>query len=444
MAFVLIIITACGGSEESSTLSSNGSDALVGKFIDSPVEGLRYFTKSQSGYTNQLGEFLYRSGEVVTFSIGGFELGKSIGSSNITPLSLTGDTDIQNVGVESINIARLLQSLDEEPNNLGKIKISALLDGLDMVNIGELDLESDTNLSIILNSATNITSVAYSLIDSDTALTAMQEYINLVNTYEMLTNGRSYLFTGSQYYLVTMPNEGNLLVTGQNMLHTLYDTSLNRVDSYPVNTALSAGSYILNIRPSNASSSTPSQFELYSPAIFEANNLPLLSSGESYSFSGSHFYQVTLESEGNLLVTGQNMLHTLYDTSLNRVDSYPVNTALSAGSYILNIRPSNASSSTPSQFELYSPAILEASNLPLLSSGESYSFSGSHFYQVTLESEGNLLVTGQNMLHTLYDTSLNRVDSYPVNTALSAGSYILNIRPSNASSSTSSTFSIAY
>ena len=55
-ALALSVLTACnsGGSGDDAKLTENPTPAaiLTGSFIDSPVEGLRYETPSQSGLTN--------------------------------------------------------------------------------------------------------------------------------------------------------------------------------------------------------------------------------------------------------------------------------------------------------------------------------------------------------------------------------------------------------
>jgi len=141
----LSALTACGGSGgggSSEDITENiidkneptpFTDVLTGRFVDSPVQGLRYETASQSGLTNSLGEFTYREGESVTFHIGGTQLGIAPGSDTITPfslfgisalateaeitLALTGDT--VNSFDRAINTATLLQTLDidGDPNN---------------------------------------------------------------------------------------------------------------------------------------------------------------------------------------------------------------------------------------------------------------------------------------------------------------------------------------
>ena len=78
LAFVIGFI-ACkskgGGNDTAPTVQT-----LTGKFVDGPVANLGYRTATQSGRTNANGEFLYQSGETVTFFIGAIELPGSSGS----------------------------------------------------------------------------------------------------------------------------------------------------------------------------------------------------------------------------------------------------------------------------------------------------------------------------------------------------------------------------
>jgi len=130
-------LTACGGggggsSDEAkaTTPPSTSPSTLTGTFVDSPVKGLRFESPTQSGLTNELGEFDYLEGEAVTFYIGGTQLGVALGSDVITPFSLLGinplttEADISDAlsGEEvrsfdrAINIATLLQTLDIDAN----------------------------------------------------------------------------------------------------------------------------------------------------------------------------------------------------------------------------------------------------------------------------------------------------------------------------------------
>jgi hypothetical protein len=82
-----------------------------GRFIDAPVEGLRYVTGRLRGTTGPQGEFLYDEGSSVQFYIGAIALGTPApGKSVMTPLDLIENGTLDTPAV--INIARLLQSLD--------------------------------------------------------------------------------------------------------------------------------------------------------------------------------------------------------------------------------------------------------------------------------------------------------------------------------------------
>jgi len=86
-----------------------------GIFIDGPVQGLEYETRTVSGITNEKGEFEYRTGETVTFSVGGLVLGTAPGKDRITPVDLVIESsgEIDKITLKKVtNIARFLQSLD--------------------------------------------------------------------------------------------------------------------------------------------------------------------------------------------------------------------------------------------------------------------------------------------------------------------------------------------
>jgi len=124
--FSMLLLTACGGSS-----GGSNNNNLTGVFSDGPVEGLRYETASQSGFTNASGEFIYRSGETVTFSIGGIVLGSAPAAAELNPFDLFGLTppateaalrsELVNYNDVSdfdrvANIAMLLVSLDNDSN----------------------------------------------------------------------------------------------------------------------------------------------------------------------------------------------------------------------------------------------------------------------------------------------------------------------------------------
>ncbi len=87
-----------------------------GRFVDAPVEGLRYESGVVSGVTDDSGRFRYQLGSSVRFSIGDIELGRSAaGRSLMTPLDLVPGGTLDTPAV--INIARLVQSLDALPGD---------------------------------------------------------------------------------------------------------------------------------------------------------------------------------------------------------------------------------------------------------------------------------------------------------------------------------------
>ena len=123
-------LTACNGGGGGNDTKATTPSTLTGTFVDSPVKGLRYETPTQSGLTNELGEFIYLEGEAVTFYIGGTQLGFALGSDVVSPFSLLGiqplsteidisnalGGDVVNSFDRAINIATLLQTLDIDGN----------------------------------------------------------------------------------------------------------------------------------------------------------------------------------------------------------------------------------------------------------------------------------------------------------------------------------------
>jgi predicted acyl esterase len=102
-------------------------EILTGVFYDSPVEGLEYWTQTQSGLTSDKAEFTYREGETVNFLVGGVVIGAAIGKSLMTPADLVVEVGGQMKRLKQdkvINIARFLQSLNKDDNIEEKITIT--------------------------------------------------------------------------------------------------------------------------------------------------------------------------------------------------------------------------------------------------------------------------------------------------------------------------------
>lgn len=121
----VVALAGCGGGGSSSGgdagSGGSGSDqaqSQTGVFIDAAVGNIGYRTESRDNQrTNAAGEFSYLPGETVTFFIGDLELPPAPAGKIVTPLDMSDSADIDDPVV--INIARLLQSLDDDPGTDG-------------------------------------------------------------------------------------------------------------------------------------------------------------------------------------------------------------------------------------------------------------------------------------------------------------------------------------
>ncbi len=122
--FVLMMIfwlmaAGCGSDDGDDT----GSALASGRFVDSPVEGLRYQTETHDGVTDARGIFYYQTGETIRFYIGDLPLGEAKGKSILTPVDLVAGADrVAHPHVE--NRARFLQSLDHDGDPVNGITIT--------------------------------------------------------------------------------------------------------------------------------------------------------------------------------------------------------------------------------------------------------------------------------------------------------------------------------
>jgi len=171
LALVLSMgLSGCGGGGGSGTTNK----ILTGTFVDAPVQGLSYSTKTQLGITDANGSYKYTNGETVTFRIGNLILGNVTAKKIITPLTLGGNTDLNTIGTKATNIARILQSLDDNSTNTSTIVIPTSLQDLNVTNI---DLLVDADLQTILTQAQAKTSNSYILKSSLNAKNEMKTYL---------------------------------------------------------------------------------------------------------------------------------------------------------------------------------------------------------------------------------------------------------------------------
>jgi len=148
----LLFLVSCGGDRR----------PLTGVFIDSAVEGLKFTTDSQSGFTDENGSFQYRIGEEVTFSVGSIVLGRVPGDSVITPLTLFDTSDTADPRV--INVARLLLTLDSDFDTTGNTTSGA-----------------DNGIQLDADLETLISNVSLNFEQPASAFLADPEFSNLLN-----------------------------------------------------------------------------------------------------------------------------------------------------------------------------------------------------------------------------------------------------------------------
>ncbi|MBE0498778.1 MAG: hypothetical protein IBX43_05990 [Campylobacterales bacterium] len=166
----------CGSSDSGTTAPVT----QTGTFVDAPVQGLKYATATQNGFTNDKGEFKFVNGEQVEFSLGNLSFGKVAAQSLVTPYTMAGDTDISNPSTKAQNIAMLLQNLDQNRTNVGVLVINALFANYDFsdVNLSDPALESSMNALLAVPAiAAKIDQNDNSVISAFQATTNMNNYL---------------------------------------------------------------------------------------------------------------------------------------------------------------------------------------------------------------------------------------------------------------------------
>ena len=118
-AAAILSLSGCGGGGGS---SAPAAATVTGQFIDAAVAGLDYTCSGSGkvGVTNAEGEYTCNEGDSVEFSLGGYVLGSVTAANGIvTPYTLS-PSDVK----VAINIAQLLQTIDEDGDPTNGITIS--------------------------------------------------------------------------------------------------------------------------------------------------------------------------------------------------------------------------------------------------------------------------------------------------------------------------------
>lgn len=157
------------------TTSKQQADVAMGVFAG-PIAGLKYQTATMAGITNERGEFQYSAGEAVTFLIGGLVLGAVEGAPKINLAQLVNRVDgkIDRLHDPVVtNLARLVQSLDQEGSLEGGITIAPIVHELIepmVINYNQSDIDP--------TAGDDIPEGVSSCFSNDPVVTALLEKLN--------------------------------------------------------------------------------------------------------------------------------------------------------------------------------------------------------------------------------------------------------------------------
>jgi len=158
---------------------TSGLPLLNGRFIDAaPVDGLHFRTASYSGITNNGGQYQYREGENVIFSLGDIELPPVRTDSILSALDVFETTDALDVSV--VNLNRLLVTLDEDgeiDNGINIPDIATLSATGIQLNFAARDFNT-----LVINLLANSGAVNSDLVPAPMAITA---FVNAIDTYSL-------------------------------------------------------------------------------------------------------------------------------------------------------------------------------------------------------------------------------------------------------------------
>lgn len=157
------ILTGCGGGGGggSSSGTTSATTASTATFMDSAVKGLEFDSATQSGITDDNGNFAYQEGEYVTFHIGELYIGSAKPKNGkVTPLDIMDTNDTSNLQV--IRILQTLQTLDNDGDPTNGIDINSTVSDDIKTHTTRVDLSSTATgdldvLAIINKSAFAVT-----------------------------------------------------------------------------------------------------------------------------------------------------------------------------------------------------------------------------------------------------------------------------------------------
>ncbi|MBA1437560.1 MAG: hypothetical protein FAF05_01005 [Epsilonproteobacteria bacterium] len=146
---LLLSLTGCGGS--SSDTADNSATDQTGYFVDAGVKGVSYTgSAGSSGITGDGGSFSYKTGEKITFKLGGVTLGEVNASKLVSPV------DFGSANTKT-NLVRFLITLDSDGNASNGITIDSTTQSLannwKNVNFDLAPSAFNTNVSSEINAS---------------------------------------------------------------------------------------------------------------------------------------------------------------------------------------------------------------------------------------------------------------------------------------------------
>ncbi|MCG8670625.1 MAG: hypothetical protein MI867_14510 [Pseudomonadales bacterium] len=246
-----LLLAACGGGGGGSSSSDRGSSddgsdggssdsPLTGYFIDAPVAGLSYQTRTPSGstlegVTGANGEYPYFENTVTRFYLGELTLGSGLGQPVTTPFSFVSESTHEDFPQ---NMAQMLLSVDSNQNGDDGIDISSdVRTGFNNVRAGLLemldqasdDFESDFQGFV----DSSLPDYSDDVVTASAALAHLQNSMSDID-YQVTLNGTSWRTEYQPLFLQYWNSETETWVTQQSCSNQ--DYQLYRIDEYTSST----------------------------------------------------------------------------------------------------------------------------------------------------------------------------------------------------------------
>lgn len=155
--------------EVSGGSSSNTAHKTGTFYITAPVANLHYKTDTFDDYTDDDGQFKYREGETISFSVAGVPLGSAEARSVITPFNLVpGSADAENSS--AVNMIALLLSVTS--GGFGSVfTVDNAVSAYTFAS--NFDLSNPADTLALLSELTTNTDNNYTMVDSSTLNTIL-------------------------------------------------------------------------------------------------------------------------------------------------------------------------------------------------------------------------------------------------------------------------------